>query len=1279
MKRTALTIALLASLCGSAWLFATETENLGIRVLPAPGKVAVDGKADDWDLSGGLFACGDVENQREKFGVWFHAMYDAQNLYLLTRWVDETPMNNPGQTIADYGFAGDCLQMRLITANDSPNERCSHWTCWRGVDERDVMDVAYGKRFNEGSLKDAKTKGAQQAFQKNADGPSTGSGQAKGYVQEIAIPWALLTKDVQPLKAGDRFVMTLEPNFTIGTNGRLSIKDIFKPGVTPDRVFTFMANNCWGPATLEPKGKVAPRPERLADAREFAVKMEGGLPVIDWTGLIKQKELLGFKTIAFSLPEDGTVSLIVKNQDGQTVRQLLNAAFFTKGKHEVKWDGLTTANWRTAGEPVPPGSYTWEAIWHKGIGLRLVGWACNAGSAPWDSSPTSNWGGDHGIPVACASDGEKVYLGWSGAEAGKSLLACDLKGNVVWKNSRAGMAGAELVAVDSGVVYAQHWGGDVYRLDAKTGSYSMWVGSDNSADVFVKSLWGDAKDMPEKADAMDARGGKLYLGFTKANLIVILDGQTGKLLKKLDVKAPLDVKARADGQLLVVSEGTTVLALNPENAQATPFLTGLQNARALALDKNGKVYVGLREPDNQVFVFGADGKKLSEIGRAGGRAVQGKWTPAGMAFINGLTVDTEGKLWVMEADMNPKRISVWDTTTGKFVKDFFGPTTYGALGGAINPLDPYLMVGQGCEWRLDPKTGRDACLGVITRDGMENSRFGIPSNGKLYLVVATRWTFDLGDVNIFERVGDGEYRLRNTIYFVDKEGKEIPPPAHGQTGAAAKTAFWADENGDGKRQAQEVTLADGIIRVSGWYMPTSADLTLTSGDKRFPVVGFTSCGAPKYDLAKPVKMPMAGWASTDAQYVVCNGEYGGNNGWNKCVELATGKLRWTYPDNFVGVHGSHNACPAEAGMIRGSFGPCGTVKLPEPIGNAWVIPTNVGEWHILTEDGYYLTRLFEPDPMRVKWPEAAVPGAGLDSVPCGMGGEDFGGSIALAKNGTLYVQAGKTGFWNVEVTGLDSVKAIKGGKLTIADAEAKTAQGFRERYMQEAVGTRRISVAKLTPQFTGNLDTDFKGAEIVSFKKQEDASVRSAAARDAQNLYLAWDVKDKTPWVNSATDPAQMYIGGDTVDFQLGTDPKADKNRNEAVQGDLRLSIGNCQGKETTVLYRKVSSAKKPKTFSSGVVKSYVMEFVDVLADAQIKITKRGDGYVVEAAIPLAALGLAPSDGLALRGDFGATHGDPAGQRTRLRTYWSNQHTGIVDDAVFELQMEPKNWGEIVF
>ena len=92
------------------------------------------------------------------------------------------------------------------------------------------------------------------------------------------------------------------------------------------------------------------------------------------------------------------------------------------------------------------------------------------------------------------------------------------------------------------------------------------------------------------------------------------------------------------------------------------------------------------------------------------------------------------------------------------------------------------------------------------------------------------------------------------------------------------------------------------------------------------------------------------------------------------------------------------------------------------------------------------------------------------------------------------------------------------------------------------------------------------------------------------------------------------------------------------------------------------------------------MDYVDVLAGREIEVkVSAGNGYVVEAAMPLAALGLKPADGLTLRGDFGATHGDPDGQRTRLRTYWNNQHTGIVDDAVFELQMEPKNWGEITF
>ena len=171
------------------------------------------------------------------------------------------------------------------------------------------------------------------------------------------------------------------------------------------------------------------------------------------------------------------------------------------------------------------------------------------------------------------------------------------------------------------------------------------------------------------------------------------------------------------------------------------------------------------------------------------------------------------------------------------------------------------------------------------------------------------------------------------------------------------------------------------------------------------------------------------------------------------------------------------------------------------------------------------------------------------------------------------------------------------------------------------------------------------------------------------------------PRTLGADAPEFMYARGDTVDLQLGTAPAADKKRGEPVKGDLRLSIGNFQGQPTAVVYRKVADEKHPKMFSSGVIKEYVMDSVVVLdaAKIEVKVDAQAKRYVVEAAIPLAALGLKITDGLALRGDFGATHGKKAGNDTMLRTHWNNQATGLVNDEVFELRMEPANWGEIVF
>ena len=945
---------------------------------------------------------------------------------------------------------------------------------------------------------------------------------------------------------------------------------------------------------------------------------------------------------------------------------------------------MTTPNWKQPGEAVAPGTYSWSALYHGPIGLKLKGWAANGGSAPWDNGAGTNWGGDHGVPVATASAGGRVFLGWDGAEAGQALLATDLNGNVAWSNKRGGMAGVKSLAADGNVLYVLGGlsgvaaeGGSVYKLETATGKYVPWTGSD-SADWNVKSLWPEGAAVAEKADAIAAANGQMFLSFKDANKIAVVDGASGKLVKMLDAARPTAMQA-VGGKLAVLSGGTTVSVFDVASGAKRDVITGLSNATAVTMDGAGQIYVGLGEPTNQVQVYGADGKLKKTIGKKGGRALLGPWTPEGMRFIHSLTLASDGKLWVAEADKFPKRVSAWNTGNGKLDKEFFGATSYGALGGAINPTDPNLMAGQGCEWQIDPKTGRATCLGVITRDGMEDSRFGVTNGGRVYLAVAQTWAFDVGPMRIFERVGAGQWKLRDEIYYVDDKGADIAPPGHGKKANAARTVLWADKNGDEKRQSDELTSVPGEFSFSRWYMPTTQDLTLYSGDRQYKVTGFTKAGAPLYDLNNPVKMPVEGFGSADGKMVLQAGQYNTNMSWLSAYDIASGKLKWRYPDNFVGVHGSHNATPSQRGMIRGSFGPTGSVKLPAPIGNVWVIPTNVGEWHILTQDGFYLTQLFQSDPLKVQWPTAATPGADVTKVPPGMGGEDFGGSIAQGPDGKLYVQAGKTAFWNMEVTGLDSARAIEGKTLALDAADITKARGLREAQLQSAVGNVKLTVAPLTPKFTGNLAADFKGADIVSYQKSPDAAIKSALAYDQENLYLAWDVKDNTPWTNGATEAAQLYLSGDTVDFQIGTDASADPNRGASAKGDLRVSIGNLGGQNTAVLYRKISDAKKPKTFSSGVIPNYPMDFVDVIKDAEIKVTKRADGYTVEAAIPLSELGIDAKPGLKLRGDVGATHGDAAAQRTRLRSYWSNQHTGIVDDAVFELMLEPKNWGELSF
>lgn len=456
-------LGLLILVLGTTPLPATETENQVLRILPAPGRVVVDGKADDWDLSGGIFACGNVERQREQYGVWFHAMYDTENVYLLAlarpdaaeqRPVEQGRARIPGrlppgafhhrlQDLAGGHHLAHLLARSRRHQRRGPRDAPRHGTRGRRV---------AGSPQCPGH-------GAQQAFRINADG--------KGYIQELAIPWKLLCKDGKMPAPGGELRVTVEPNFTAGASGRLTIKDLFHVGAVPNRIFTFYSYDIWGAGILEKTGKVAPAPLRLADGRELPVRLVDGVPVVDWSRLAKVRELPGFKTLAFEMPFDGHVSLNLRNKDGVVVRQLLTDHPYVKGSHKVKWDGLPTPHYRTPGEPLPAGEYTWEAIAHPGLTLTLRGWAATAGT-PWAAGPGTDWGGDHGVPSTAPPMAKRSTWGGTGPKEARACWPATPKENCSGASAKASAARPSILP--STAALSMVWDGRASRAVSSSAS-----------------------------------------------------------------------------------------------------------------------------------------------------------------------------------------------------------------------------------------------------------------------------------------------------------------------------------------------------------------------------------------------------------------------------------------------------------------------------------------------------------------------------------------------------------------------------------------------------------------------------------------------------------------------------------------------------------------------------------------------------------------------------------------------------------------------------------------
>jgi hypothetical protein len=179
-----------------------------------------------------------------------------------------------------------------------------------------------------------------------------------------------------------------------------------------------------------------------------------------------------------------------------------------------------------------------------------------------------------------------------------------------------------------------------------------------------------------------------------------------------------------------------------------------------------------------------------------------------------------------------------------------------------------------------------------------------------------------------------------------------------------------------------------------------------------------------------------------------------------------------------------------------------------------------------------------------------------------------------------------------------------------------------------------------------------------------------------KNLYAAFKVFKKGPYVNSAKDASQLFLTGDAVELRFRADPAANPKDKKTIMGDCRVVIGKKDGKDVAVLYRSlVPNAKSPVVFRNPAGTEVVFDSVEILKDASVLITDTADGYVVEASLPIDFLGgnLWPSR--IIPGDAGIIVADSTGRRV-ARICRFNKDTQVVSDIPTEAALQPEKWGE---
>ena len=970
----------------------------------------------------------------------------------------------------------------------------------------------------------------------------------------------------------------------------------------------------------------------------------------------------------------------------------------------------------------------------------------NAGKPAWTTADnTGGWMTNHTPPTSAAfvpgsktSDGQPlIFLGAFISEGGHGLQWLREDGTKLGGQGWVGgtWTGAPTLAVDLGAnavpdhlcYVASVWEGEL-RLTAKNKALAdvPIMKEKLGEDKPLKKADKNAPPPPEVLEGFDggdkifvlggiaARDGMVYCSLTRQNEILVIDVASKKIVKRISLDNPRGLAFDREGRLLALSGKALLRFPSLTEKSKDLLLDDIQDPRHVTVDAEGNMLISDRGRAHQVKVYSPKGRLLRYLGKEGKPKV-GKYDPERMNNPNGLAVDSQGRVWVTEADDFPRRVSLW-SPKGELLRAFYGPTEYGG-GGTLDPVDKTRFYYKGLEFKLDWEKGTDELTRVFYRpDPLLHAHYGhFSPDTPLYPFKDTRlryftncythnptggdniafvWSDSPKGAELVAAVGNAyawpalaKKEFHTSWPAGSKPEAEHPKPEE-------QVAFaWSDTNGDGRPQPDEVQFQKQ--QLSG--LTVMNDLSIVAarfGDRnvKWEMVEAKDKILPHYDLTQFTDLGPAGGRSPSSGG---NQSLADTGGWTITTNAPepyspygiggkfNGQPRWSYPSAWPGLHASHEAAvPDRPGMVIGHTRLLGGWAQSN-VGPLFGLNGNMGNMYLMTADGLFVTTVFHDVRTRPKW-AAPVATRNMDVTEVSLSDENFWPSMTQTADGKIYVVDGaRTSL--VRIDGLDQLQRLPESEVVVTAADLQKARDWfaaaeLRRQQQRGSGTLRVVQRKQGPKIDGNLadwptTTDWAAIDRRGTKANFNSNslpyeVHAAVSLSETHLFAAWRTTEKMLLNNSGESPNALFKHGGCLDLMLATDPEAKPERATPVAGDQRLLITLVKNQPRALLYRaKVPGTKEPAVFSSPWRSISIDEVVDVTD--KIEFGADGNGNF-EIALPLEALHWQPQPGVTYRGDLGVLRGSN-GQTTQ-RIYWVNKATAITADVPSEAELTPRLW-----